>query len=50
LDRKRLSFLERTMVGAVKAPDGDFRPWEAIRAWAVAIASALREEAVTPVG
>jgi menaquinone-dependent protoporphyrinogen oxidase len=44
LDRKRLSFLERTMVGAVKAPDGDFRPWEEIRAWAVAIATALREE------
>jgi menaquinone-dependent protoporphyrinogen oxidase len=50
LDRKRLSFLERTMVGAVKAPDGDFRPWDEIRAWAVSIGVALREEAASPVG
>jgi hypothetical protein len=38
------------MAGAVRAPDGDFRPWEDIRAWAVGIAAALREEAASPVG
>jgi menaquinone-dependent protoporphyrinogen oxidase len=46
LDRKRLSFVERTIVSAVKAPDGDFRDWDEIRAWASGIAHAVKNEAV----
>ena len=30
------------IVKAVKAPDGDFRDWDAIRAWADGIAAVLR--------
>jgi menaquinone-dependent protoporphyrinogen oxidase len=41
LDRSKLGFGERIMVKAVKAPDGDFRDWEAIRAWADGIADEL---------
>ena len=32
----------------VKAPDGDFRDWEAVRAWADEIASALTRMEVAP--
>lgn len=42
LDRKGLSLLERAAVRAAKLPDGDFRPWDEIRAWAAGIAVALR--------
>jgi menaquinone-dependent protoporphyrinogen oxidase len=38
LDHSRLSFAERMMVKAVRAPEGDFRDWEAIEAWAESIA------------
>jgi menaquinone-dependent protoporphyrinogen oxidase len=41
LDREKLGFAERVIVRVVKAPDGDFRDWEAIRAWAREIAAAL---------
>jgi menaquinone-dependent protoporphyrinogen oxidase len=41
LDRSKLGFAERMIVKAVKAPDGDFRDWDEIRAWADAIASDL---------
>jgi menaquinone-dependent protoporphyrinogen oxidase len=41
LDRDRLGFMERTITRALKAPEGDFRDWEAIRAWAGEIATAL---------
>lgn len=33
-DYKKVTFLERLMAKAVKAPVGDFRDWPAIRAWA----------------
>jgi menaquinone-dependent protoporphyrinogen oxidase len=46
IDRRRLGFVEKAMVGAVKAPDGDFRPWDEIKLWALEIAVALRE--ITP--
>ena len=42
LDRSKLGFGERMMVKAVKAPDGDFRDWATIRAWADGIAAELR--------
>jgi menaquinone-dependent protoporphyrinogen oxidase len=42
LDRSRLRFGERAVVAAVRAPDGDFRPWGEIEAWAREIAASLR--------
>lgn len=44
LDQARLGLGERIIVRAVKAPYGDFRDWEAVRAWGREIARALREE------
>lgn len=41
LNKSELGFGERMMVKAVKAPDGDYRDWDAIRAWADAIADTL---------
>ena len=41
VDRKRLGFGERLIVAVVRAPDGDFRPWPEIEAWANEIAAAL---------
>jgi menaquinone-dependent protoporphyrinogen oxidase len=41
LDRSKLGFAERMIVKAVKAPDGDFRDWDEIQAWADTIASDL---------
>jgi menaquinone-dependent protoporphyrinogen oxidase len=41
LDHSRLSFAERVMVKAVRAPEGDFRDWQAIEAWAESIARDL---------
>ena len=42
LDRSKLGFGERMIVKAVKAPEGDFRDWDTIRAWADGIAAELR--------
>lgn len=42
LDRSKLSFPERAVVGALRVPDGDFRPWTDIDAWADEIASQLK--------
>ncbi len=41
LDRPELGFMERTIANVVRAPDGDFRDWEAIRAWAGEISAEL---------
>ncbi len=41
LDRDRLGFTERMVVRMVRAPDGDFRRWEEIDAWADSIARQL---------
>ena len=41
LVRDRLGFVERTVVTALRAPDGDFRDWAEIRAWARTIAHEL---------
>ncbi|TMD67341.1 MAG: protoporphyrinogen oxidase [Chloroflexi bacterium] len=41
LDHKSLSFAERMVVKAVRAPEGDFRDWQAIEAWAANIAQDL---------
>jgi menaquinone-dependent protoporphyrinogen oxidase len=37
-----LTFGERAMVTAMRAPVGDFRDWTAVRAWAEEIATALQ--------
>ena len=41
LDHSHLSFAERVMVKAVRAPEGDFREWQVIEAWAASIARDL---------
>ncbi len=44
LFRRRLGFGERMVVKAVRAPEGDFRDWAAIRGWAESIAYELERE------
>jgi menaquinone-dependent protoporphyrinogen oxidase len=44
LDHEKLGFGERMMVKAVKAPEGDFRDWEAIAEWADEIAKDLADD------
>jgi menaquinone-dependent protoporphyrinogen oxidase len=41
LDRAELGLLERTMVRAVHAPEGDYRDWAEVSHWAAEIADAL---------
>jgi menaquinone-dependent protoporphyrinogen oxidase len=41
-DVNKMNFLEKWMLKNVKAPAGDFRDWEAITAWATAIAETLK--------
>jgi menaquinone-dependent protoporphyrinogen oxidase len=41
LVKKQLSFPEKAIVLALRAPEGDFRDWGAIRSWASEIADAL---------
>lgn len=38
LDRQGMGFAERAICAALRAPEGDFRPWDDIRAWAGDIA------------
>jgi len=42
LDRHQLRFAERAVATALRAPDGDFRDWAAIEAWAGDIARELQ--------
>lgn len=49
LERAGLGRAERAIVDAVRAPEGDFRPWAEIDAWAAGIAAELRAEARVPV-
>jgi menaquinone-dependent protoporphyrinogen oxidase len=41
LDRGQLRFGERAIVAVVRAPDGDYRPWDDIHAWSAEIADEL---------
>ena len=41
IDREALSLPERMLVRALKVPEGDYRDWDAIRAWARSIAEDL---------
>jgi menaquinone-dependent protoporphyrinogen oxidase len=42
LVKKQLSFPEKAIVMALRAPEGDFRDWDAVRGWAAGIADALQ--------
>ena len=42
IDRDRLGFAERAIVKALRAPEGDFRDWAAIDAFAGEIATAIK--------
>ena len=42
LDKDQLTFGERAIVVAVRSPEGDFRDWDEIAAWAGQIAETLR--------
>lgn len=41
LDKSALGPLERTVARAVRAPEGDYRDWDAINEWAEKIAASL---------
>lgn len=43
VDKRKLGFGERAVMAAVRAPEGDFRPWDDIAAWAQEIAATLSE-------
>jgi menaquinone-dependent protoporphyrinogen oxidase len=45
LDLKKLNFAERLIVRGFRAPVGDFRDRDAIKAWAASIAESLKQEA-----
>lgn len=45
LDKHALGFGEKAIVLALRAPEGHFRDWDAIRNWAHGIAEALRADA-----
>ena len=42
VDRSKLGLGEKVILTAVRAPEGDFRPWDEIRAWAGEIATTLK--------
>lgn len=44
IDKSKLSFGEKAIMIAVRAPEGDFRNWEEITGWARAIADTLHNE------
>ncbi len=43
VDLDKLNFIEKGMIQNIKSPVGDFRDWEAITAWAAAIAMDLKK-------
>jgi menaquinone-dependent protoporphyrinogen oxidase len=49
LEKGDLSLPERLVIAAVRAPAGDFRPWEEVVAWAGEIATALTAKEPAPV-
>jgi menaquinone-dependent protoporphyrinogen oxidase len=42
LVKKQLSFFDRAIAAALRVPEGDFRDWKEIKAWAAEIADAQR--------
>ena len=47
LDKHELGLVERLTVRAVRAPEGDFRDWSAIRSWAREIGDSLAPRPTT---
>ena len=43
VDRSKLGLGEKVLLTAVRAPEGDFREWDEIRAWAAEIAAILKQ-------
>lgn len=41
LEKSRLTFAEKAVMVALRAPEGDFRDWDAVSAWADEIADSL---------
>lgn len=50
VDKRRLGFGEKAMMAAVHAPEGDYRPWDQVEAWAREIAAALAVHAADEAG
>ena len=50
LDKQDLGFGEKTLVRMVGASDGDYRPWDEIKAWAGEITSTLEAHPYTNEG
>lgn len=48
VDKRRLGIGERAMVAAVRVPEGDYRPWKDIEAWASEIATVLAADPALP--
>jgi menaquinone-dependent protoporphyrinogen oxidase len=48
LNKAVLSFPERAIVGALRAPEGDFRDWDEIHTWAEEIVESLDTEPARP--
>jgi menaquinone-dependent protoporphyrinogen oxidase len=46
VDSAKLNFGERAILRAVRAPEGDFRPWGDITTWAESIADVLESRSV----
>ncbi|MGB3632521.1 MAG: flavodoxin domain-containing protein, partial [Rubrobacteraceae bacterium] len=44
IDKDTLGFAEKAVMLALRAPEGDFRDWEAVRQWAEGIADTLEAE------
>lgn len=44
IDKSKLSFGEKAILVAVRAPEGDFRDWDEITGWASGIADSLTRE------
>jgi menaquinone-dependent protoporphyrinogen oxidase len=44
LDKDSLGLAERALAGALRVPGGDYREWDAVAAWATAIARVLATE------
>jgi menaquinone-dependent protoporphyrinogen oxidase len=50
IDRAQLGFAERAIFRVVRAPEGDFRDWREIEAWAAEIASWLHARLLVEAG
>ena len=50
IDRGRLGLGEKVITSALRAPEGDFRPWTDVRAWAEGVARALTAPPETETG